>query len=58
MDTIFADDYNVAEAMTRHRSRHHGIRHFPVVQGSGVTVLRVRIAFAAAHWLTYGGAMK
>jgi hypothetical protein len=51
IDIQFADDCNVTETMIRHWSRCHGSRPFAVVQASGVSVLRVRLAFAAAHWL-------
>jgi hypothetical protein len=53
-DSIFADDYQVTETMTRHRSRYHRSRPFAVVQTPRVTVLRVRLTSAAVHWLIYG----
>jgi hypothetical protein len=35
-DTTFANDYNDAEAMTRHQSRYHGNRPFAIIQIRGV----------------------
>jgi hypothetical protein len=54
IDIMFADDHNVAETMTCHQSRYIGSWPFAVVQARGVTVLRVRLAFAAAHCLMCG----
>jgi hypothetical protein len=54
VNIIFADDYNVAETMTRHRPRLHESGPFAVARARGVTVLRVRRAFTAVHWLVRG----
>jgi hypothetical protein len=53
-DIIFTDDYTVAAAMTRCRSRYHGSRPSVVVQAGGVSVLHLRLAFAEAHSLICG----
>jgi hypothetical protein len=45
---MIADDYNVAETMTRHRSRYRGSRPFAVIQAGGGTGLGVRVACAPA----------